>query len=63
MRSASEATARKNETYLTLYIPVAVFLNENVPFKCNFDVYVRYRPTGNRIFAYCVPTLCVLRSV
>jgi len=36
MRSASEASARINETYLTLYVPVAVFLNENVPLKCIF---------------------------
>ena len=46
-------------SWLCMYVMCVVFLMKISNFKVKIDVCVRY----NRISAYCVPTLCVLRTV
>jgi len=61
-KSASVASAQFFKRYLTLYAKCVVFVFFKWKldlFKVKIDVCVRY----NRISAYCVPTLCVLRTV
>jgi len=57
IHSASEASARKKDIWLWMS-RFLCFLMKIGPLKVKIDVCVRY----NRIFAYCVPTLCVLRT-